>query len=173
MADHTIADVLALPVDSPRVELRDGVMIVVPSPTIGHQNIANLLWLRLRSAAPSEYLATTAIGVAIGPADTFEPDVLLLRSRPSMATHYVPADQVVIAVEVVSAGTRRRDRFEKPADYAAVGIPHYWRVEQDPVHLYAYELSSDGTYQLVADSDSEIKLERPFDIRLVIADITP
>ncbi len=148
-------------------------MILVPSPTIGHQNIANLLWLWLRTWAPEEYLATTAVGIVVGNSDTFEPDVLLLRSRPSMDSHYVGADQVLLAVEVVSPGTRRRDRLEKPADYAAVGIPHYWRIEQNPVHVYAYELGEDGTYHLTDDSASELVLSRPFDIRLAIADITP
>ncbi len=76
-------------------------------------------------------------------------------------------------VEVVSPGTRRRDRLEKPADYAAAGVPYYWRIEQDPVHVYAYELGLDGTYQLAADSDEELVLAKPFEIRLPIAAITP
>jgi Uma2 family endonuclease len=173
MAQYTIADVLALPEDAPRVELRDGVMIMVPSPTIGHQNIGNLLWHWLRTWAPKEHFATTAVGVAVTDSDTFEPDVLLMRSRPSTSDHFVAADQVLIALEVVARGTRRRDRFEKPADYAAAGIPHYWRVEQDPVHVYAYELGEDGTYRLAAESETELVLERPFEIRLTIADITP
>jgi Uma2 family endonuclease len=173
MASYTTADVLALPEDAPRVELRDGVMIMVPSSTIGHQNIGNLLWHWLRTWAPKEHFATTAVGVLVTDSDTFEPDVLLLRTRPSTQDHYVAADQVLIAVEVVSRGTRRRDRFEKPADYAAARIPHYWRIEQDPIHVYAYELGEDGTYQLAADSDTELVLERPFEIRLSVADITP
>ncbi len=37
MAAYTLEDVLSLPDDAPRVELRDGVMIAVPSPSIGHQ----------------------------------------------------------------------------------------------------------------------------------------
>jgi Uma2 family endonuclease len=172
-ASYTTADVLALPEDAPRVELRDGVMIMVPSPTFEHQNIGNLLWQWIRTWAPKEYVATTALGVEVTDSDTFEPDVLLLRQRPARGSHYVPADQVLIAVEVVSRGTRRRDRFEKPADYAAARIPHYWRIEQDPVHVFAYELGEDGTYKLAADSETELVLERPFEIRLSIADITP
>ena len=39
MAAYTLEDVLSLPEDAPRVELRDGVMIAVPSPSIGHQQI--------------------------------------------------------------------------------------------------------------------------------------
>jgi hypothetical protein len=32
LAAHTVEDVLKLPEDAPRVELRDGLMVVVPSP---------------------------------------------------------------------------------------------------------------------------------------------
>jgi Putative restriction endonuclease len=73
----------------------------------------------------------------------------------------------------VSSGTKRRDRIEKPADYADAGIPFFWRIEQNPVHVYAYELTTNGSYTLVADSDTELTLERPFEIRLPIGDITP
>jgi hypothetical protein len=51
-ANYTVVDVLKLPDDAPRVELNDGVMVVVPSPTLGHQNIGNLLWLWFRQHAP-------------------------------------------------------------------------------------------------------------------------
>ena len=43
-------------------------------------------------------------------------------------------------MEIVSPGTRRFDRFAKPGEYAAAGIPFYWRIEQDPVHVYAYRI---------------------------------
>jgi Uma2 family endonuclease len=171
-ADFTLEDVLDLPPDAPRVELRDGVMIVVPSLTLGHQNIGNLLWMWLIQNAPDTFVPSTAIGVAIGVQDTLEPDVALLRQPVTTNAHYFAPEQVAIAVEIVSPGTRRRDRFEKPADYAAAGIPHFWRIEQDPVHVFAYDLV-DGAYVRVADSDAELVLQRPFEIRLPIADITP
>jgi Uma2 family endonuclease len=173
LADYTVADVLALPEDAPRVELRDGVMIAVPSPTFEHQNICNQLWQWLHARAPKGFAVTTALGVAVTDADTLEPDVVLLRARPPQNSHYVSPDLVTLAVEVVSRGTKRRDRFEKPADYAAAGVPHYWRIEQHPVHVFAYELGDDGIYRLVADSTTELLLERPFEIKLSIADITP
>ena len=40
------------------------------------------------------------------------------------------------------------------------------------MHVFAYELV-DGAYELVADSTEELVLERPFEIRLPIRDITP
>jgi hypothetical protein len=36
LAAHTLEDVLTLPGDAPRVELHDGVMTAVASPTFGH-----------------------------------------------------------------------------------------------------------------------------------------
>ncbi|WP_307868519.1 Uma2 family endonuclease [Micromonospora sp. C95] len=64
------------------------------------------------------------------------------------------------------------DRLEKPADYADAGIPHYWRIEQNPVHVYAYDLV-DGRYELAADSAEELIVTKPFDVRLPVRDITP
>ncbi|AGZ46213.1 hypothetical protein AFR_39795 [Actinoplanes friuliensis DSM 7358] len=172
LADHTVEDVLHLPDDAPRVELRDGVMIVVPSPTIGHQNIGNLLWFWLRQHAPDTFESVTAVGVAMGLRDSLEPDVLLIRQPVTLTNHFVLPSQVVVAVEVVSPGTRRRDGLEKPAEYAAARIPHYWRIEQDPIHVFAYDLVG-NQYEPVADSDTELVLSAPFDIRLPISEITP
>jgi len=169
---YTLEDVLKLPDDTPRVELRDGVMILVPSPTFGHQKIGNLLWLWFRQHAPVEFEPITAAGIALSPWDTFEPDVMLLRRPVELRDHYALADQVLIAVEVVSPSTRRRDRFEKPGDYAAAGITHYWRIEQDPVHVFAYDLV-EGQYQLAGDSAEVLTLRKPFDVELRVRDITP
>ncbi|KUL29410.1 hypothetical protein ADL15_28220 [Actinoplanes awajinensis subsp. mycoplanecinus] len=172
LANFSLEDVLNLPDDAPRVELRDGVMIVVPSPTFGHQDTANLLWLWFRQNAPKAYRASGAVGVALGSQDSFEPDALLLHAPVEKSNHFFLPSQVVIAVEVVSPGTKRRDRFEKPLEYGLAGIPHYWRIEQDPVHVYAYDLVN-RQYELVADSDTELVLSAPFEITLPIRDITP
>jgi Uma2 family endonuclease len=172
LASYFFEDVLNLPDDAPRVELRDGVMIVVPSPTIGHQNIGNLLWTWFYQHAPDDFLPVTAVGVIVGLRDSLEPDVLLVDRSVEITNHFVMPDQVTIAVEVVSPGTKRRDRLEKPAEYAAAGIPHLWRIEQGPVHVFAYDLVN-GKYELAADSDTELVLTKPFEIKLPIRDITP
>ena len=49
-------------------------------------------------------------------------------------------------VEVVSPRSRTADRFSKPGEYAAVGVPVFWRLETEPVlALHAHELV-DGSY---------------------------
>ena len=54
---------------------------------------------------------------------------------------------------------------------ATAGVPHYWRIEQNPPHVYAYDLVG-GSYELAADSDTELVLSAPFAIKLPIREIT-
>jgi Uma2 family endonuclease len=172
LADYTIEDVLKLPDDAPRVELDDGVMFVVPSPALGHQRIHLLLWRWLEQHAPEELVAVTGVGVAVSPTSTFEPDVLLLKAGVANHHYFMP-EQVALVVEVVSPGTRTRDRFTKLVAYAAAGIRCYWRIEQDPVHVFAYQMGPEGVYRLAHDSTELLELKEPFEIRLPIAEITP
>jgi Uma2 family endonuclease len=172
LANHTVEDVLALPDDVPRVELRDGVMMVVPSPTFTHQAIGNLLWTWFHQHAPDDYAPVTGFGLAVSPEDTYEPDLMLLRKPFPRSSHYVRPDHVTLVVEVVNIGTRRRDRLERPGQYAEAGIQHFWRIEQDPVRVHAYTLDGDA-YRQVAATAEELVLTEPFDIRLPVSDLVP
>ncbi|MFG1917829.1 Uma2 family endonuclease [Micromonospora sp. NPDC048898] len=178
-ADYTLEDLLTLPDDAPRVELVDGVIQVTPSPTLGHQDISFLLRMWLHSRVPAHLRIAQAVGVGLSFNTSRQPDVLLCRAEvPSDRSLLRPAD-VLLAVEIVSPGTRRIDRFAKPGEYAAAGIPFYWRIEQDPVHVYAYRIGDrvgpggERQYELVADGADVIELVEPFDIKLPIAEITP
>lgn len=108
-----------------------------------------------------------------------QPDVLLHRDDVRLDRAFLRPNDVVLAVEIVSQSTRRIDRFAKPGEYASAGIPHYWRIEQDPVHVYAYQLRGrqgpldERRYELVTDSAELLELEQPFPIKLPIAEITP
>lgn len=181
LANYTLEDLLNLPDDAPRVELVDGVIHVVPSPTIGHQDISYLLRRWLAEHAPADLRAAQAVGVALGPNSTREPDVLLYRAEAEVTPDrsFLLPHEVVLAVEIVSPGTRRADRFTKPAEYAAEGIPCYWRIEQNPVHVYAYRLADrpgangERGYELLTDSQDLLELEQPFPIKLAVTEITP
>jgi Uma2 family endonuclease len=172
LADYTIDDIMTVPDDAPRVELVDGVMVVVPSPSFRHQRIGNKLWAWLDANCPTGLVASTALGVAVGANNSCEPDVMVHRAEIGVNRHYLTADKVPIVVEIVSPGTRRRDRFDKPFVYAEAGIPYFWRIEQDPVRVYANRLDN-GVYKEQADSADELVLDEPFPIRLPISAITP
>lgn len=178
-ADYRVEDLLTLPADAPRVELVDGILHMTPLPTLRHQHITDLLTMWLRCRAPTHLLVAQAVSVGFDVDASRRPDVLLHRvGLPSGCCLLRPKD-VVLAVEIVSPGTRRVDRFAKPGEYAAAGIPFYWRIEQDPVHLYAYRLGDrigpggERQYELVADGSEVIELTEPFALKLPIAEIRP
>ena len=120
-----------------------------------------------------------AVGLALAGNASREPDVVLRRADADRSTSFLMPHEVILAVEVVSPGTKRTDRLMKPAEYAAAEISCYWRIEQDPVHLYAYRLGGRRgptgyrEYELVTESGELIELEQPFPIKLPIAEITP
>ena len=102
-----------------------------------------------------------------------EPDVLVFLLEANTGpdqTWYKPED-VSLAVEVVSADSRERDREVKPRKYAAAGVPHFWRVEQDedkgfPV-VYVYELDpATKSYGLTGIFHDRLKVSVPFDIEI-------
>ena len=129
LANYTVEDVLALPDDAPRVELDNGVLVVVPSPANGHQKIGHRLWRWFDDNAPDDLEAIGAVGW-----------------RSTSGTHWSPTSS--------SCGGRWWTRITSMTPSRS----HYWRIEQDPVHIYAYELDEAGSYQLVADSDTELVL---------------
>jgi Uma2 family endonuclease len=147
-------------------------MVVVPSPTFGHQRIGNLLWAWLHAHCPPHLAASTALGVAVGANNSCEPDVLVHSAETALDKHFLMPGDVTIVVEIVSPSTRRRDRIDKPAVYAEAGIPYFWRVEQDPVRIHAYRLDG-GRYTEQAASTDELVVDTPFPIRLPIREITP
>jgi Uma2 family endonuclease len=122
LAGYTVEDVLKLPGYAPLMELTDGVLTVVPSPTGGHQMINSLLIQWLRRNLPDGYVSLMAVGLLIDGDTTREPDALILRTPIDLDRHFYLPSQAVAVVEIVSSGTKRRDRLEKPALYASAAI---------------------------------------------------
>ncbi|MGY1931599.1 Uma2 family endonuclease [Nocardia gipuzkoensis] len=88
------------------------------------------------------------------------PDVLVIR-RKALADDLarVQPEDVKLAVEILSAGSRRTDRVTKFFEYAEVGIEYYWLIDLDePVSLSAYRLI-DGDYELVAERSGSVTVE--------------
>jgi Uma2 family endonuclease len=57
------------------------------------------------------------------------------------------APDLVLAVEILSPGSRRMDHVMKRAEYADAGIPHYWILDLDEiVSLLACHLAGEFGY---------------------------
>lgn len=127
----TVEDWLELNARSagPRYELLDGGLLVTPPPAWSHRWAGDELRAVLRSALPADLRIATAVGVVLRPGESaLIPDLVVARRAEAYRAE-VPAGEVVLVVEIVSPSTRSADRRVKPAEYAAAGIPHFWRVE--------------------------------------------
>ncbi len=157
----SLADWRALPEDTTaRTELQEGVRIVSPRPTKAHAQIVSRLLVQLAAQLRDGAEALTDVEVVITattPATVRVPDVIVCPVSPDDA---VCATDVLLAVEVISPGSRRADQVTKRSEYADAGLEHYWIVDPVDKTLTALELMSEG-YDGRA-YDGEYTTVRPF-----------
>jgi Uma2 family endonuclease len=132
-------------------ELVDGLLEEEEMPSVLHETIVLWLgailrpWVRRRHG-----LATgSETKLAVGPRRGRKPDLSAFLPPRLPA----PSDTLVrvaphLVVEIASPRPRdvRRDRIDKLADYARVGIPYYWIIDPQLRSIEVYELGRDGRY---------------------------
>jgi Uma2 family endonuclease len=117
-----------------RFELSEGNLVVMPPGTWRHQEISLLMsaWLLHRgyrgrvNVAPGVRTADDNLNGRI-------PDLVVTTQSVPDETVWLDPASVALAVEVVSKGSERTDRWLKPIEYAEAGIPLFWRVEPDDI----------------------------------------
>src|SRR4051812_94641 len=126
----TRADLDAMPDDGRRYELLDGAIVVTPAPTPAHQNAVVELTVLLRAAVPPDLKVFVApLDTVLPTGDVLEPDVLVVRREVITAKDITGVP--LLAVEILSPSSRRRDVGDKLTAYRDAGVPSYWVV--DPV----------------------------------------
>jgi len=132
----TYSDLVALPEDQLRHELIDGEHIVSPSPNTGHQtislNLVRLLLPYLDQHRPGELLYAP-FDVKLSLFTVLVPDLVYFTTerfaRVVNEKHATAAPDLV--VEILSPGTRRRDKGRKRAVYDREGVREYWIVDPE------------------------------------------
>jgi Uma2 family endonuclease len=140
----------ALPTDDPhRVEIEDGRLLVMDHPAGPHVVATQRLAGCLNDALPDELEAMPRFEAELsGPSPRRVPDVVVCPADACDQAR-VRADQIVLAVEVVSHGESAvRDYIKKPVEYAANGIPTTWviNIQENPHSLTVYTLDDTGQY---------------------------
>ncbi|WP_035852854.1 Uma2 family endonuclease [Kitasatospora azatica] len=170
----TAEDLDRLPELPPHTELIDGSLVFVSPQTIFHAWVIRKLLNGLLSAVPSGLEVWSEFSVVLGRSNRPEPDLVVTRAeaRTSLRQTSFRAEDVLLAVEVMSPDSVSRDREVKPRKYAEAGIRHYWRVENDDDHavVYTYELDpASGLYGKAGIHHDGVKLDRPFLIDIPLA----
>ncbi|HZX37754.1 MAG TPA: Uma2 family endonuclease [Streptomyces sp.] len=163
----TADDLDKLPNLPPHTELIDGSLVFMSPQTRFHTRTMRLLENALLDQAPEHLEAIREMTVKLDGRNRPEPDVLVVpvvADTGPRQTWFNPED-VILAVEVVSADSQDRDREVKPRKYARAGIRHFWRVEEDdglPV-VYVYELDpATRTYAHTGIHHKQLKVDLPF-----------
>jgi Uma2 family endonuclease len=161
------------PMREARIELIDGEIVVSPTPSVRHSTAVDELaeqffevkrrhgwrfhtWLTCHIAPTRERLIPDLM-VAPKDARQFGDDELL-------------APGVLLAAEVVSWGSRRRDREVKPRAYARGGVPLYLMIDRfaDPAAVTLFSEPDEQRYRRrqMATAGKPLRLPDPFGIEL-------
>lgn len=159
-----------LPEDGLRYELVDGSLHVNPPPTNLHDYAAFRLAVLLDAALGEPWRVVPGGGIAFGPRDYRQPDLMVLM-RAALDSRLASPVDVLLAVEVMSPSSLTEDRLVKPAQYAAAGIQHYWRLQcEDAPEFVTHEL--DGlVYREVGRFTDEVVVERPVALQFRLDDL--
>lgn len=141
----------AMPDDGHRYEIIDGVMeMMSPGPNPSHQSICReLMHIMLETCKTNYIIFTSPIDVILSQTNVVQPDILMIhRSRSHIVSKRGIEGPPDLVVEILSPGSRRRDKRLKMRAYETHGVPEYWIVDPEARTLEQYALSSDGGYDL-------------------------
>jgi Uma2 family endonuclease len=132
----TYSDLVALPEDQLRHELIDGEHFVSPSPNTGHQEISKRLFRALDAHVERHHIGEVLFApfdVKLSLFTVLVPDLVYFTTerfaRVVNEKHATAAPDLV--VEILSPGTRRRDKGRKRAVYDREGVREYWIVDPE------------------------------------------
>lgn len=169
--DWTVDDLEQLPDDGLQYELIDGILIVSPAPIPNHQRAARAIFLLLHAACPPDS------EVFFAPVDfqpnrrtSVQPDVLVVRRADVGAKNLTLP--FLLAVEVLSPSTRRKDLLLKHSVYAEAGVSSYWTVDPIAPSVTCWDLVDDAYVEAGrAAGDEALTVQRPYPVTLVPRDI--
>jgi len=134
--------VRTLPDDGNRYETVHGELLVTPAPVAWHQELVGRLSQLLRDYLRREPVAH----VFLAPADIswssdtlVQPDLCTVPLEEARTLEWEQMKSLLLAVEVLSPGTARHDRFTKRRLYQEVGVPCYWIVCPDQAAVEVWE----------------------------------
>ena len=135
----TADDLATLPDDGMQYEIIDGALFVTPAPIWRHGAAVRALF---RIVDP--YLTANGAGeIWFAPADVVfdshnvvEPDLFVVPLVNGRAPRtWEEAGRLLVAIEVVSPGSAKKDRHAKRALYQRQGVPEYWVIDIDAEHV--------------------------------------
>jgi Uma2 family endonuclease len=137
-------------------ELWDGELIMSPTPSFFHQEIAFRFQRALHDWVAARQLGKVVgapIDMVLSPHRVAQPDVAFIATARLAIIDRVIIGPADLAAEVVSLGGRNRDRIEKRDLYEQHGIKEYWIIDPEPETVDVLALVN-GRYELAGRSQA-------------------
>ena len=149
---YTLTDYYALP-DEQRVELIDGVLYDMATPTYAHQFIAGDVYAQMlafhnqRKGPCIPMIAPFDVQLDRDDKTMMQPDVLIVCDRSKIIRRCVFGAPDLV-VEVLSPSTRKKDMSLKLSKYISAGVREYWIIEPDTrkVVVHNFDLGTINIY---------------------------
>ena len=184
----TVAEYAALPEDTDgrRYELVEGNLVMSPRPTTAHQTCLKRLVRRIDDQLPDDRDSAIDVDVDLGlsaptrPGFVRAPDIVVADrdavERSEDTRTLLSAREIVLAIEIISPGSRRLDTVVKRDEYADAGIPHYWVVDLgepgDSPTLTAHHLAGAFGYAAASPVTGVFTATAPFRARIDLDALT-
>lgn len=142
--EYTLDDYYALP-DERRVELIDGVIYDMASPTPVHQMLCTGIWNPLHAYIRKEkgncipMIAPLDVQLDCDNKTMLQPDVLVVCDRSKIIRRCVCGAPDFV-VEILSPATRKKDMFVKLNKYMNAGVREYWIIDPEQKKILSYDL---------------------------------
>ena len=145
--EYTLNDYYSLPGER-RVELIDGVIYDMSSPTNIHQLLAVQIWKTIESYIREKkgncvpFVAPADVQLDCDDKTMVQPDVFVVcdRSKIIKRCTYGAPDLIV---EILSPSTRKKDINIKLKKYIGAGVAEYWIVDPDKKTVVVYDFAHD------------------------------
>lgn len=155
---YTIDDLEKFP-EHFRVELDDGVIIVMESPSLLHQEMVMSLQMQFYSIIKKNKgpcrVISAPYNLHFSPEDkknSRQPDILVVCDR-SKLTRKCCVGGPDLAVEVLSSSTQSTDMNKKHLQYSEIGVREYWIVDPKKKKILVYPFEEGGIPEVYGFQD--------------------
>jgi len=145
--EYTIEDYYTLP-DERRVELIDGKMYDMASPSFVHQHIAATIfpqisnYIKQKGGGCIPMMAPVDVCLDCDDRTMVQPDILILCDKGKICKWGIMGAPDFI-LEIISLSTRKKDYTKKLQKYADAGVKEYWIVDPYRRVLVTYDLQGE------------------------------
>ncbi|XID90669.1 Uma2 family endonuclease [Paenibacillaceae bacterium WGS1546] len=142
----TYDDYASMPDDGNRYEIIDGALeMMSPGPSTFHQSVSAELEFMFKQSCRADYVILHApIDVILSQTTVLQPDILMIhRDRLEIVKLHGIEGAPDLVVEILSPGSRKRDKVVKAKVYAKYQVPEYWLVDPAGRTLEQYRLIDD------------------------------